>query len=232
MENLPDPVIEKRADILVVRDDLLPGGTKRRAIASIIDAEHGEYIYPSPVFGYAQVALAYAARDAGVRATIFCARRANRAPLTRMAEAAGAAIHEVAPGYLNVVRARAREYCEQDPGRLLLPFGLNDPRVIHALAQVARRLPIEPPSEVWSVAGSGVLTRSLQLAWPDARFFAVRIGAVPDAGRAEVLEAPERYEEDARDPPPFPSCGNYDAKAWSFARQFAKPGALFWNVAA
>ena len=30
----------------------------------------------------------------------------------------------------------------------------------------------------------------------------------------------------------FPSCGNYDAKAWRFITAQASPGALFWNVAA
>jgi hypothetical protein len=36
----------------------------------------------------------------------------------------------------------------------------------------------------------------------------------------------------ARLSPPFPSCDNYDAKAWRFIRAQASPGALFWNVAA
>jgi len=58
------------------------------------------------------------------------------------------------------------------------------------------------------------------------------IGAAPDAGGAVVLQAPEKFEDAAKDPPPFPSCLNYDAKAWRFVRQRAKPGALFWNVAA
>lgn len=229
MENLPEIVLEEHAGVMVVRDDLLPGGTKRRALGALLDGRHEKYVYPSPVFGFAQVALAYAAQDHGARATIFCAARAERAPLTARAAAAGAAIHEVRPGYLNVVRARAREYCAAN-GAELLPFGLDDPRIIAALADVARGVPYAP-REVWSVAGSGVLTRALQAAWPDARFYAVRVGSRPNAGRAHVYEAPERYEEDAWEPPPFPSCGNYDAKAWQFIRRHARPGALFWNVA-
>lgn len=233
MEKLPDIVLEEHAGITVVRDDLLPGGTKRRALGAILGGGPSvvwEYVYPSPVFGFAQVALAHAARDHGVRATIFCAARASRAPLTARAAGAGAAIHEVRPGYMSVVRARAREYCEARPGAMLLPFGLDDPRVIAALADVARAVPYQP-REIWSVAGSGVLTRALQLAWPYARVYAVRIGAQPNAGRAHVYTAPERYEEDAWEPPPFPSCGNYDAKAWQFIKRHARPGALFWNVA-
>jgi hypothetical protein len=70
------------------------------------------------------------------------------------------------------------------------------------------------------------------LAWPAARFFAVQVGAVPNAGRAAVIKAPERFEQDAKLRPPFPSCSNFDAKAWQFIRQRAAPEALFWNVAA
>jgi hypothetical protein len=47
-----------------------------------------------------------------------------------------------------------------------------------------------------------------------------------------VYRAPERFEDEALEPPPFPSCSNYDAKAWRFIRRHAEAGALFWNVAA
>ena len=77
-----------------------------------------------------------------------------------------------------------------------------------------------------------MLTRALQLAWPGARFFAVQVGAVPNGGRAKIIKAPERFEQDAKLRPPFPSCSNFDAKAWRFVRQRAAPAALFWNVAA
>jgi hypothetical protein len=101
---------------------------------------------------------------------------------------------------------------------------------VDALTDVARDLPIVP-TEVWTVAGSGTLNRALQHAWPGATVHAVQIGARPKVGRAIVWAAPERFEHDAELPPPFSSCGNYDAKAWRFIKQHAQPGALFWNVA-
>jgi hypothetical protein len=60
----------------------------------------------------------------------------------------------------------------------------------------------------------------------------VRVGVEPAAGRARVMAAPEKYEQDARYPPPYPSCGNYDAKVYQFMKKLATPGALFWNVGA
>jgi hypothetical protein len=223
------PVITEHAGVLVVRDDLLPGGTKTRVLPVLLD-HAAEYVYASPTQGYAQVALAYTCQAAGKRATIFCAQRRQRHPRTVEAAAAGARIIEVKAGYMNVIRARARQYCAV-AGARLLPFGFDDPRVLEALAALGRDLPVTP-REVWTVAGSGVLTRALQHAWPQASFHAIQIGAVPAIGRARLYLAPEPFAEDAKLRPPFPSCSNYDAKAWRFVAAHAQPGALFWNVAA
>lgn len=227
--SLPPPRVEECDGFLVVRDDEVPGGTKRRVLPGLLTRGR-EYVYASPAYGYAQVALAHACYEVGGRATVFTAQR--REPHARTAEAvqAGAKVVPVPHGYLNVVQAAARRYCEQR-GAELLPFGLDDPRFVELLADVARQVKVRP-KQVWTVAGSGTLTRALQLAWPKADFRAVRVGRPPDAGRAFLYDAPEKFEQDARDPPPFPSCSNYDAKAWQFVKAHAQPGALFWNVAA
>lgn len=229
-DTIPAPVLEDLAGVTVVRDDLVPGGTKARVLPSIMGGRQIEFVYASPVSGYAQVALATVAREMGKRATIFCAARRERHPLTVRAASLGARIVEVPVGYMTVVRKRALDYVRLH-GATLLPFGLDTPEFVAALADIARGLGIKP-SEVWTVAGSGVLTRALQQAWPSANFYAVRIGAEPKAGCATIMQAPEKFEQDARMPPPFPSCSNYDAKAWRFVKANAKPGALFWNVAA
>jgi hypothetical protein len=231
---LPDPVVERRGDLFVIRDDLLAGGTKRRVAPLLL--EDRPAIYAGPAEGFAQVALAHACHDRGLPLTICVAARAREHRATRLARAAGAEVVGIRPGYLTVVAARARELAAAH-GWQLLPFGLDDPRVHEALRDLARdtiaQLP-DPPSEIWSVAGSGVLTRALQAACPSVPAFAVRIGRAlraGEAGRARLLEAPEQFAQDARRPPPFPSCPNYDAKAWRFLAS-AKPGAVFWNVAA
>lgn len=214
----------------VVRDDMLPGGTKRRVIDALFDGAANEYVYASPAYGFAQVALAHAARDHGVQATIFVAQRKALHMRTTQAHAAGARIVQVPHGYLSNVTAKARAYCEASGSRML-PWGLDAETVVDRIAALAASLGTSYP-EVWCCAGSGVLTRGLQLAWPDARHMAVMIGARPNAGRAEVLVAPERFEQAARERPPFPSCDNYDAKVWRYFRDHAAPGALYWNVAA
>jgi hypothetical protein len=112
-----------------------------------------------------------------------------------------------------------------------MPFGFDSPEFQERLAAIARSIDIWP-KEVWTVAGSGTLCRALMAAWPLAAFHAVQVGKLPRCMGARVLLAPEPFERDAMVKPPFPSCSNYDAKAWRFVSRLASPGALFWNVAA
>jgi hypothetical protein len=226
---IPAPELEEVESFLVLRDDRVPGGTKRRILPRLLGAS-AEYVYAGPAYGYAQIALAHACREAGKRATLFVAKRAELHPRTREANQAGARIVQVPHGYLSNVRAKARRYSEAF-GATFLPFGLDVPEFHDGLAELALDLPVRP-KEVWVAAGSGALCRALRRAWPDAAFNAVRVGAKLQLEGVRIWEAPERFEQDAKVPPPFASCSNYDAKVWRFVKEHASPGALFWNVAA
>lgn len=229
---VPALTVEEIEGIRVVRDDRVLGGTKRRALDLLVGAiDADELVYATPAYGFAQIALAGACRAAGKRATIFVAERAERHPRTAAAAALGADVIEVSAGRLNVIQSRARKHCEAT-GAYQVPFGMDDEMFVAAMAEAIAEMPGEPPEEVWCVAGSGVLTRALQRAFPDAAHHAVQIGRDPDVGAAKLWKAPEAFEDDATDPPPFPSCSNYDAKAWRFIKEHAAPGALFWNLGA
>lgn len=229
---LPAPVVELHEGVQVVRDDLLPGGTKSRAIAPLMQRQAvAEFVYASPAQGYAQVALAHCARLLGRCATVFTAQRRVPHPLTEAAAGMGASVVMVPHGYLSVVQARAKAYAAAS-GASLVPFGVDDPACLEAVAASARSTGLAPAA-VWSVAGSGVLTRALQLAWPQAQFYAVVVGKQDcDTGRAHRIVYPGPFERPAKVLPPFPSAACYDAKAWEFIHSQARPGALFWNVGA
>jgi hypothetical protein len=226
-----DVEIEEINGLQVIRDDKIPGGTKARILPSILDQMDAPEIvtYASPAYGYAQIALAYAARATGRHAVIFVAKRKQFHARTAEAQAAGAQIIEVPYGYLSHTNAQAAAYA-RSTGGIQIPFGVDLPEMRDGLRQIARSIP--QPAEAWAVAGSGTLIRSLQDAWQGTVFNAVRVGSEPKAGSAIIHAAPEKFERDAKHPPPFPSCSNYDAKAWQFLKRCASPGALFWNVAA
>jgi hypothetical protein len=109
------PIVVEHDGVLVVRDDLFPGGTKARFLGMLFN-DAREVVYASPAEGGAQIALATVARNLGKRATIFVARRAKPHARTLQAAKLGAKLVPVAPGYLSVVQARAREYCAQTGG--------------------------------------------------------------------------------------------------------------------
>lgn len=216
---------------MVVRDDLYPGGTKARIFTPLF-ARHAEIVYASPAQGGAQTALAHSAAATGKRATIFVAKRAVPHPRALEAKRMGAQVLQVTPGYLSVVQARARSYCEVS-GAFLLPFGADTPEAIEIIADAARSLDV-CPDEVWCAAGSGVLMRGLSKAWPKARRRAVQIGRAlssKDVAGAQIHVYPMPYDYALGRRFPFPSDPHYDAKAWEVCSVRHGPGrVLFWNV--
>lgn len=225
------PIICEHEGFHVVRDDLFPGGTKARFLPMLFDGAE-EVVYASPAEGGAQTALATVAGQLGKRATIFVAKRATPHPRAFMAKALGAKVLQVSPGYLTVVQKRAAEYAA-DHGARLAPFGVDSPAVIDAIAEAAGSLQIAP-DEVWCAAGSGVLSRGLAKAWPNARRFAIEVGrklSADDVAGAEIIPAGMPFSKALAEQPPFPSDPHYDAKAWRIAK--ARRGAglcVFWNV--
>ena len=157
-------------------------------------------------------------KQLGKRATIFVAQRAQLHPRTLMAKRLGAKIEQVSPGYLKVVQARAREYC-QEHGARLAPFGFDVPEAIEAIAAAARSIG-EEPDEVWCAAGSGVLARGLAQAWPNASRHVVQVGRplrAKDVAGATIYVYPKPFKWATKNGPPFPSDPHYDAKAWEIA---------------
>ena len=231
--NLPKPIVKEHDGIQVVRDDLIEGGTKRRAFYTYIKSkDYDEFVYASPRQGYAQLSLAYACRDLGRKATV-TVPQGQRYWLTYKAEELGANIIEVPMGFLTNIQAKAKKYC-LDNGAHLIPFGGDHPIIIESMRQSALSIGINP-KEVWTVMSSGVLSRGLQGAWPDAKVYGVKIGhnTTPrEQGRAETFKSKYKFQQECKEDerPPFQSSLTYDSKAWTFIKEHARDGALFWNV--
>ena len=176
---------ENQNGIYVLRDDLLPGGTKSILLDSIINGgktlsdpqlkgnrvptyndDINEIVYASPCYGGFQIALSIFCKNNNKKATIFCAKRKIRHPNTETCVQNGATVVEVPYGYLSVVEKHAREYVRaREPGvTLKIAFGANSPESINIIASRAKRV-IEtfhttygtPPHEIWCAIGSGTL---------------------------------------------------------------------------
>ena len=244
----PKLIIEEHEGFHVVRDDLLEGGSKRRFVDRMMrdEIENGieEFVYGGcPANGYAQLSLTLQANAYGKKAIFFMAKRSmqNLHPYQQQALDYGADIRWVPNGMLQVTKARAREYAnENSKKRILLPLGLEHPKVLEDIRELAKDIEIEyniKISEIWSVGSSGTINRGLQLAFPDVPVHVVQTGHSMnerEIGRAKHWKSPYKFDKPIKpeEAPPFPSAPTYDAKAWPFIKEFAKPNSLFWNVGA
>ncbi len=236
----PEPVLKKYEHITVLRDDLLPAGSKSRFLDRLIGGTISvkEWVYgSSPRVGYGQVSLAYVSSKWKKKSTMFLAEANELHPNSLKAKKFGAKIIQVPMGFMTVCEARAREYVAKDPLRKLVPFGLADDTVYGSIIKVARSLDFVP-DEVWTVAGSGVLNRGLQLAWPKAKCFMVSVGhtlSKEEIGRAKMIKHPLKFAQKCKpdNRPPFPSVLEYDSKAWQYVLENSnkRKKVLFWNVA-
>lgn len=230
---MTSPVVTEHSGVAIVRDDLFPGGTKARFIPQLFDG-CDELVYATPAEGGAQFAIASVARALGKRATLFVAQRGTPHARQYEAKALGATVIQIRPGYLSVVRSRASQYVAGRHGARIVPFGVRAPGAERAIACAALSTGLIP-DEVWCAAGSGLLSRGLALAWPDARRHAVQVGRAlqpADVAGATIHVYRGSFGQPCRTPAPFPSDPHYDAKAWQLCRERRGSGlVLFWNVA-
>lgn len=241
----------------VVRDDLLLGGTKQRAIAPFlteqVDAGYSEFVYASPPPGFAQVALASTCQQMRLGCTLFCddvdiegIPSASLHEFSRLARSYGAKVYLVP--HLHQAEALAEEYAAERSERLQLPLGFaGEAYAVHlreALSTQWRRIlsHIGTPPELWLPVGSATLGGIFRDIVPDdIPIHGVDVRVLPSDderltglfGRPNVFryETPECFADVVRSPPPIPSNAFYDAKLWRFVSEHAQDGALWWNVA-
>lgn len=216
----------------ILRDDLIAGGTKRRALTILLnDIPQQHVVYAGTLMGHGALALAHAAKDHGKTAHIFVATDDIDHPMLHKLQAAGALLHLEEPQPIADLYALAERWQNANDAHLFPP-GFDAPEFEAALVTALHRLDLSSHSEIWTCAVTGTLTRALQKAFPDKVFKTVKVvKAECDLGKAAIYQAAEKYHQPALQAPPYPSCPFTDAKIWAFAMDKAAPGALIWNTA-
>jgi hypothetical protein len=237
--------IETHNGQLVLRDDLLPGGTKSILMRAIIgNKPHvNEFVYASPVYGGFQIALSAYCQNNGKKATIFCAKRNTLHPNTLKCLEYGAKVIQVPYGYLSVVEKHARLYCEGNPNVEKIIFGAgteeNQQLITQRALDVFKQIGKEP-DEIWCAVGSGTLISGISAACKTAKIYGVQVGAefTPPEGsnNIEMIKYEKPFDKPSKFNAPFPSVANYDLKAYEkCVAHMNKAGSkdkciLFWNV--
>jgi hypothetical protein len=231
--DLPPPRVKRHGRFWVVRDDLIDGGTKVRALLRILPGLNTSIVaYAADCFGFGPRALANATHRLGVRAVIVFPAMDTPSDSYRYVSRLPHVTTVVLPGIRtqNEAYEHAREIAESHNAHLF-PIGFDTPQFTATLASIASEVEFSP-REVWALAGSGCLARALQVAWPSATVHAVSMG-FPHVrtGNAIVHRTAELPDQPARVSPPYPSANYYDAKVWSVASAVGADDALIWNVA-
>lgn len=227
--------IIKYEGFLVVRDDLVEGGTKRRVLERILPSlSETEIVYPAHAYGYAGYALGLAAQECGKKVRLFFPSPRVDIPIFEKTIGLSDLSYSVESVYLQKdLVPIAKRYSSKSSNRYLMPIGFNTQQFFEELVRFILSLDLAP-KEVWCLAGSGLLCRALCRAWPNAQINAVSMGFPQmqvDQNKVQVFETPEPPEETAKFLPPYPSAEYYDAKIWQLAKKFGSEGALIWNVA-
>jgi hypothetical protein len=127
----------------------------------------------------------------------------------------------------------AKEWSDQYPNTFFIPLGLKHEMVTAGIVKTA--LKIDAPDQVYCATSTGVLTRALQIAWPETEFVSVCVARNMkggELGMAEAISEPLAFTkpEQCQNLPDFPVIDTYDGKVWKYIPKNSDKDILFWNV--
>jgi hypothetical protein len=230
----PDPVVTTHEGVSVVRDDMITGTKVRGGDLLAARVEQERMVYVQPRTGLAGVSLLDVCRRRNKKLTLWmpASKKISNHQAVCIEQGCDARFARIAA--MPVLNKYAKDWSEEF-GHFFIPLGLKHEFVTAGIIQAALTIP--EPDEVWTVCSTGVLTRALQIAYPNAVFHAVAVARnmkAGELGRAEVISAPEAFQKGIKpeEEPPFPSVNTYDGKAWRYIPKNTGRKVLFWNVGA
>ena len=208
-------------------------GTKTRAgdlLAARIN--HKTIVYSQPRVGLAGVSILDVAAHHDKNVVLFMPA-AKQISLHQACciERGATPIFERIASMKNLNKAAA-EWADKNDA-FFVPLGLRHELATAGIVHAASK--IKEPQEVYVAISTGVLTRALQIAWPNAKFVCVAVARnlkAGELGRAEVISEKLAFQalEKEENLPPFPTVRSYDGKVWKFIPKDGIIDRLFWNV--
>ena len=228
----PLPFLADHEGITIVRDDMIDGGTKARALDFLLSKVDNEWItYVCPRAGAAPYAIAKFAKQAGRKVKMYVpsSKRMSELQAKMFELGCDEVVFERIASQKNL-NIMAQQWAQEN-GAYFVPMGLNTELATAALVRVAYSLGWAP-SELAVATSTGVLGRALRIAWPDAKFHSVAVARNLKAGEmgpGVFYSDPRPFLKDSKFPCPFPTYDNYDRKAWEYAVN--NNVEAMWNVA-
>ncbi len=244
---LPLPPLKKFGERLVYDDGAAAEyGTKMRAGDAFIKLILDElpfingFAYVQTI-GKAAPALAHLTKKYGKGMMMFCPASKQTTDDQRLAMENGASATFIRIAAMNNLRKLAAQWCMRQE-YVNVPLGLGHATTTAAIVKTAVALKERDgePEEVWTVMGSGVLSRALQIAWPNARFYGVPVSRnmkAGEVGRAKLKPYAQDFakgllkDDEQWLPADLDTIDTYDGKGYVQFAKMASKNAVFWNVA-
>jgi hypothetical protein len=230
----PDPVVIDHEGVRVVRDDLIVGTKTRAGDLLMSKLNHDTIVYSQPRVGLAGVSLLDVAKHYNKKIVLFMpASKTISHHQACCIEQGAIPIFERIAAMPNL-NLKAKEWADKNDA-FFVPLGLKHELATAGIVHAASKIP--EPDEVYVAISTGVLSRALQIAWPNAKFTCVAVARnlkQGELGRANVISEPLDFqqEEAKENLPPFPAIATYDAKVWKYIPKNSGKNVLMWNVGA
>lgn len=231
------PEVKIHDSIRVVRDDLITGSKVRGGdcLISSLPEHIDTIVYVQPRTGLAGVSILDVAKRHNKKVMLFMpsSKRISHHQACCIERGCEYSFHRIAAmPNLNLI---AKKWADERPNAFFIPLGLKHPMVTAGIVKTASG--IAQPEEVYCATSTGVLTRALQIAWPDTKFISVCVSRnmkAGELGRAEAISEKLAFtaSEKRENLPPFPTIDTYDGKVWKYIPKNSGRDILFWNVGA
>ena len=230
----------------IVRDDLLPFGTKQRSLIEFLGKQKfQEYIYVSPPNGMGQLALAQCSKIINKKVTIFTPLKKNKHKITKtISKLSNVTLKEINVNKFSELYEHATKYLDnikEKKGKNyihMFDLGFFDKKFIDIMAKNIKSNWNESFNikRMWVTGGSGTLLNVLYKVFPKTHFILVQVGhkiseEYIKPRRTTVLTPPQKFQVEASILPPYPSSRTYDAKIWQFIHKMGENNDYIWNVA-
>lgn len=230
----PDPVVVVHDGVRVVREDLIVGTKTRAGDLLASRSDYKTIVYSQPRTGLAGVSILDVAKHHNKEVVLFMPSCKEISLHQACCIEQGAKVYFKRIAAMPNLNKYAKEWAEEN-NAFFVPLGLKHELSTAAIVHAASK--IDEPDEVYVAISTGVLTRALQIAWPNAKFTCIAVARnlkEGELGRAEVISEPLPFTtpEKQENLPPFPSIATYDGKVWKYIPKNSGKNILMWNVGA
>ena len=230
-----EPIVTEHSGVRVVRDDYITGSKVRGGdcLISSLPDHIRTIVYVQPRTGLAGVSILDVAKRHGKNVKLFMpsSKRISDHQACCIERGAFAEFYRIAA--MPNLNSIAQKWASKVKDAYFVPLGLKHEMVTAGIVKSA--MAIDPPDEVYVATSTGVLTRALQIAWPNAKFTSVCVSRNMKAGElgtAKAVSEPLAFTatEKKENLPPFPTIDTYDGKVWKYIPKNSGKNILMWNV--